>query len=99
MWLLIDDIRDLGCDVTARTAEEGRAALQEYWGEIDSLCLDHDLGERESGYDVACWALERGLMPCHVQIVSMNPVGRKNIATALEMNGYHSSDGVNFYKQ
>lgn len=99
MWLLIDDFRSLGCDVTCRTSQEGKNALVSYKGNIECLCLDHDLGPgQESGYDVAKWALENGLMPNHVQIVSSNPVGRQNIAFVLTSYGYTTTDGTNFKK-
>lgn len=97
MWLLIDDVRNLNCDLTARTAAEGKQMLQEYAGQLECVCLDHDLGETETGYDVACWALERNLMPSHVQLVTSNPVGRKNISDALKVYKYSTLDGVNFF--
>ena len=49
MWLLIDDERDLNCDVIARN---GRAALQllrdHRW---ECVVFDHDLGEGVNGYE------------------------------------------------
>lgn len=98
MWLMIDDMRNLGCELEARTAGDGMRMLEEHVGQIECLCLDHDLGEnQENGYQIITWALERDLVPPHVQIVSSNPVGRKNIAAALEAAGYATKDGVNFY--
>jgi len=99
MWLLIDDLRDLHCDLNARTAAEGKRLLQEHSAELECVCLDHDLGEVETGYDVALWALERDLMPSHVQLVTSNPVGRKNMADCLKAYKYSTLDGVNFYKR
>ena len=97
MWLLIDDQRNLNCQVTARTAKTGKACLA-LLDNITTLCLDHDLGEEETGYDVCKWACENGFMPDHVQIVTSNPVGRENIARCLEAHGYTSKDNNNYYK-
>lgn len=94
MWLLIDDVRDLNCEVTAKTPEAGKKMLA--LGGWECLCLDHDLGTEESGYDVAVWALEMGFMPAKVQLVTNNPVGRKNIADALMSAGYSTKNGTDF---
>jgi hypothetical protein len=103
MWLMIDDQRNLNCELEARTAAEGRALLIQYAGQIECLCLDHDLGpcpvtgiNQESGYDIALWALMNEIMPPRVQLVSANPVGRQNIANALGAYGYITRDGINF---
>lgn len=97
MWLLIDDERNLNTDAVARTAEAGRKLLA--MGGWEVVCLDHDLGGQESGYDVLTWGLDRGYIPDRVQLVTSNPVGRKNMSAALESSGYLSSDGFNFKKQ
>ena len=94
MWLLIDDERNLGTDAVARTPSAARKLLA--LGGWDCVCFDHDLGEKESGYDILVWGLEFGFIPDRVQLVTANPVGRKNMSDALEYNGYVTSDGVNF---
>ncbi len=99
LWVLIDDKRDLNCDITARTAEEGKRVLKEYKGRISVLCLDHDLGEEVNGYHVAVWAILNNCMPPKVQLVTSNPVGRKNIESLLRTNKYQSIDGINFEKE
>lgn len=97
MWLIIDDVRDLNCEVIARTSEAGKKMLA--LGGWECVCFDHDLGEdNESGYDVLVWAIEENLLPCMVQLVTSNPVGRANMTAALEQDGYGiSPDGVTFY--
>jgi len=85
----------LNCDVIARTAEAGKKLLA--LGGWACLCLDHDLGEGESGYDVTKWAIENRFMSDKVLIVSSNPVGRDNIARLLINSGYKRR-GVNFVK-
>lgn len=96
MWLLIDDCRDLHADVIARTADAGRKMLEV--GGWEMLMLDHDLGSATdlSGYDVLVWALERGLCPQNVQLVTSNPPGLSRMRAALEGAGYETLDGRNF---
>jgi hypothetical protein len=94
MWLLIDDIRDLNCDVIARNPVIGKELLaMRQW---KCLCIDHDLGTKETGYDIMKWAVKHNVVPEKVQIVSSNPVGKENIGRLLKDNGYTSIDNVNF---
>lgn len=92
LHLLIDDFRNVGEDVVCRTPHEGKAFLAE--NAVTHLYIDHDLGpdpdgnEYENGYKVVVWALENGHCPTNVQIVSSNPVGRRNIEAALVEHGY-----------
>jgi len=86
MWLLIDDIRTFGVDMIARNAEAGRIALCNItW---DGVIMDHDLGCKETGYDVLKWALEHRCLPERVQLCTMNPVGRVGMANLLRSAGY-----------
>jgi len=87
--LLIDDLRELKMDHVARTAEAGRQALLSF--PVTHLYMDHDLGTDETGYDVLTWALERGCCPDSVYFVTSNPVGRDNMARALEAHGYEKT--------
>jgi hypothetical protein len=87
-WLLVDDTRDLGCGVIARTAEAARTILGSMGHVFAGICLDHDLGTEETGYDVLVWAVERCILPKKVQLVTMNPVGRKRMVVALVAAGY-----------
>lgn len=88
MWLLIDDARNLSCDVIARTPEAARALLGGVGYAFEGVCLDHDLGGQETGYDILMWALEGNTLPPKVQLVSINPVGRERMAAALVAAGY-----------
>lgn len=94
MWLLIDDKRDLNCDVIARTPEAARRLLA--IGGWECVCLDHDLGAEEDGYQIAKWAIENNLLPGKVQLVTSNPVGRMNLRAVLESGGWTTKDGTNF---
>lgn len=99
MYLLIDDAKTYGSDITARTGRAGKLILEHLSGYIDVLGIDHDLGGEISGYDIVKWALANGFLPSKVQVVSMNPVGRKAIINVLLDNGYQSKDNTNFEKQ
>lgn len=94
MWLLIDDTRDLGCDVIARTPEAAKYLLSN--GKWECVCLDHDLGSTESGYDILIWALDNNLLPDKVQLVSSNPIGRERMRVALVLAGYVTVNNVDF---
>ncbi len=96
MWLLIDDQRDLNCQVIARDPIAAKAVLPACEWKV--ICYDHDLGTEESGYDVLKWAIENDYMAPQIQLVTSNPVGRENMAQLLKANGYHSVDGVRFFK-
>ena len=94
MWRLIDDVRDLNCDVIARNPEAAKRCLSLRCWEV--VCFDHDLGTAESGYDVLAWAIHNGHLPDKVQLVTSNPVGQANMANALKADGFQTVDGRNF---
>lgn len=98
MLLLIDDVRDLKVDAVARNAAAGKVLLS--LGCWDTLYLDHDLGDTsaETGYEVLVWALEKGLVPHNVTLVTSNPPGRARMEAALRHEGYLSVDGRTFTK-
>ena len=98
MWLLIDDKRDLNTELIARNFKVGIRLLAYFKGDIEALCIDHDLGEEKTGYDLIKWAISNNVLPNHVQIVSDNPVGVKNIGDALRSEGYNSKDYRNWFK-
>lgn len=96
LWL--DDERDptnpstqtlfhsTGKEVWAKTAHEAISLLQT--GEVTHISLDHDLGDNsESGMTVARYIEEaafHGTLPkLQWTVHSMNPIGKKNMETAL----------------
>ena len=85
--LLIDDIRNIAVDVTARTFQAGIVALQTS-GPFDILYLDHDLGDpdpRKTGYYIMCFLEENPqYRPKEVIVVSSNPVGRERIQRVID---------------
>ena len=88
--LLIDDLRALEMDQIARTGEAGLRALRS--SPVTHLYMDHDLGDDTTdGYRVLMQALEEGICPPNVFLVTSNPVGRQNMVAALENHGYQRS--------
>ena len=96
MWLIVDDERVLGCDIVVRNAAVARVVLTLMYGKIEGVCFDHDLGPGETGYDVLCWAIQGGTIPRLVQLVTANPVGRKQMQQALVQAGYKPDPEVAF---
>ena len=99
--MTVDDIRDSGSDIIARTYDAAIAIL--YSLNVTDLYMDHDLGLRsgnKTGYDVLKYMLSCPSIkpPRRIILTTMNPVGRKNMGNLLKDNGYHSKDGITFYK-
>lgn len=88
MWLIVDDERDHGCEVVAKTFEAACTILGGVGYAFEGVCLDHDLGTGKTGYDVLMWALEGKILPPKVQLVTMNPIGRQRMEQALLSAGY-----------
>jgi hypothetical protein len=71
--------------VLARTFAEAIEHLER--GNIESISLDHDLGEERTGYDIVCY-IERLVhadaeyLPPAIVVHSANPVGREAIKRA-----------------
>lgn len=104
MWLLIDDMRNLGCDIIARNAEAAKAVLGTMACSLDGVCLDgvcldHDLGTGETGYDVLVWALQRKVLPNKVELVTSNPPGRERMKQALIEAGYVLNTECGYYER
>ncbi len=103
LTILVDDCRDSGADIICRNGETALRVLREFWGEIDFLMLDHDLGERSAtGYDILCWMEqtfhEPSKWPCEIQLVTMNPVGRDNMARVLKKCFYTAKHPRHFVR-
>ena len=84
MKLYVDDIRDAPDETwtLARDYDDAIHCLREF--EIDVISLDHDLGDGESGYDIAKAIIVENRWPSVIMCHSMNPVGRMNIVSILE---------------
>lgn len=95
MWVLIDDVRDLNCDIIARDGQAGIKVLEAFKDEIEVLILDHDLGDSIDGTYICNYMLDHKIFPPRIQLVTMNPVGRANMETILKSAGYNRKG--NFY--
>ena len=51
---------------------------------FDIICLDHDLGEEKTGYDVCKYIIEKHIHCSEYRIHTSNPVGRKNMTELLQ---------------
>ncbi len=85
MRIWLDDLRSMPdrFDIHAITAGECIALLES--GQVTHISFDHDLGESETGYTVACW-IERHTQDIPFltwEVHSANPVGAKFIKMAM----------------
>ncbi len=101
MYILIDDMRDLGCDIICRNGPLGMLVLNAMRGDFAVLCIDHDLGpdDEMTGLDVIKDAASSNLLPDEVQIVSSNPVGVTNIGNVLKDNGFTPDPSNRVFKR
>lgn len=91
--LFVDDIRKSPHRVGSVTARSYNEAINwmmdlhfmHYEVIID---LDHDLGEKYSGYDICKWIVEQHYPLKGFMIHSMNPVGVNNMRQLLTHYGY-----------
>ena len=51
---------------------------------VSFLSLDHDLGEKKSGYDIVKFMVQEGINVPFINIHSANPVGRDNMKQLIE---------------
>lgn len=84
-WLNFSPIGRNCLVIWAQSYQEAIQFLEKDWP--DAICLDHDLGEEESGYDIAKYIVNRcideGKKLPEFASQSANPVGRENIITLL----------------
>jgi hypothetical protein len=79
MFLYLDDIREPihNSFHIVRNYQECIDIIKN--NKIHFLSLDHDLGEKKTGYDVAKYLVQEGIEIKQINIHSANPVGRDNI--------------------
>ena len=99
-YIYVDDIRDYtnwnkdlsyGKEIIAvKTYKEAIEALKTCISHKSNITidLDHDLGCKRTGYDVAKWIIASGYNNVRFKIHSMNPVGAQNIREMLLHYGY-----------
>lgn len=79
-WLNFSPIGQNCLVIWAQSYQEAIDFLEKEWP--DAICLDHDLGEEKSGYDIAKYIVNRCIddgrkLPLFAS-QSANPVGREN---------------------
>lgn len=93
LWL--DDMRPapLGW-YHATTYEEAALIYWLYYGNIRNLALDHDLGQKKTGYDFVKLMVENARHDCAIGwpevrpfILTSNPVGRDNMQQLIDRYG------------
>lgn len=84
-WLNFSPIGQNCLVIWVQSYQEAMQFLEKDWP--DAICLDHDLGEEKSGYDIAKYIVDRcideGKKLPEFASQSANPVGRENIITLL----------------
>lgn len=87
--LWIDDLRGIPNNyigeyhtVIARSYNEAIHELHRF--KYDIICLDHDLGEEKTGYDICKYIIENNISCKEFRIHTSNPVGRKNMTDLLK---------------
>ena len=100
VYIYVDDMRDYSCInnelaygrciILAKTYKEAIKALQFYIEHETKIIidLDHDLGCKQTGYDIAKWIINSGYQNIRFHVHSANPVGRRNIVELLTHYGY-----------
>ena len=100
VYIYVDDIRDYtnwnkdlsyGKEIIAvKTYKEAIEALKTCISHKSDITidLDHDLGCKKTGYDIAKWIVNSGYTNIKFHIHSANPVGKKNISELLIHYGY-----------
>ena len=97
--VLIDDMRELdGMNLVIRNYQSYLNTKETLLNNDFELYLDHDLGEEKSGYDVIKDLFESGIFPESIFVITMNPVGRKNIYDVLEYYHYRKSKNGNWIR-
>lgn len=86
--LWIDDLRPVPNDyincyyiIIAKSYTQAIKALHKF--KYDIICLDHDLGEDKTGYDVCKYIIENNISCKEFRIHTSNPVGRLNMTQLL----------------
>lgn len=92
MKIWLDDLRNPPDNTwwVCRTASYCIQCLKDFSTKVDTISLDHDLGNDEdgTGYDVVKFleeqAVRDNLVPQNIKIHSANPVGRQNMQAGID---------------
>lgn len=94
MKLFLDDTRNVPEGyILVRTYKEMIKLLESTKPEdIEEISLDHDLGSKESGYDICKWIVANNYWPKTISLHSANIVGVGNMIQLL--NHYKPSTTI-----
>ena len=88
LLLWVDDLRPVPNEYRAeydiriaRSYNEAIAELHKF--KFDVICLDHDLGEDTTGYDICKYIVAKHIYCPEYRIHTNNPAGRKNMTELL----------------
>jgi hypothetical protein len=86
--LWVDDVRPVPNNyigdyylIIARSYDAAIKELNRF--RYDVICLDHDLGEEKTGYDICKYIIENRISCNEFRIHTSNPVGRQNMTQLL----------------
>lgn len=99
--LFVDDMRKCPSGWTPATDYEDAIGILSS-GAVEEVSLDHDLGTKKTGYDVACWMekmiLGKTISPMRMNCHSANPPGRKRINLVFDnIRKYLEFDNIEKY--
>lgn len=87
--LWVDDIRPIPNEYLmkyhtsiAKTYDEAIHELHRF--RYNVICLDHDLGNDKTGYDICKYIVENHIWCDEFRIHTQNPVGRQNMVQLLQ---------------
>ena len=87
--LWVDDLRPIPNNYIgnyeiriAKSYDEAVSELHRF--RYDVICLDHDLGDGPTGYDLCKYIIAKNIYCPEYRIHTSNPVGRKNMTELLQ---------------
>ncbi len=100
--VLIDDNKNIFCDLIARNSQAGRFLLENLKGQIEALFIDYDLGSESglTGLEILEWELKENCLPNIIIICSDLPFGKECMGKFLKENGYiNYTDNPNLWEK
>ena len=95
--LLIDDVRKIHTDYVVRSKDAAIHFFHCFTDtmEFENVYLDFDLGDGD-GLEVLKYAFFMNTIMKNVYLITMNPVGRKQLADYLIEQGYHKINETHY---
>lgn len=86
--VLIDDLRDLRCDMIIRNGDTAVAIYEGVAEWVQTLLMDNDLGGKIEGWQILEDLNDRALLPPRIELVSSNTAAVNRMGRMLESCGY-----------